>query len=307
MNNKKIKPKFTSVGFGSAYFSVAVVSILLASVIFSFVFILSGVSGDSVTDKNWYKYLSYVLTPTAISLSLVLFTKANGERITEVCRVNKTSVKYYLHAILLTVATFFGLSGLNGYFIQFLQKFGYKYPEQSLPTFSAVNIILTVLTVCVIPAVTEEAFFRGVLTRSLDGANTVIACLIGGLYFSLFHMNPAQTPYQFALGFCYTLLALKSGSVFPTVIAHFLNNLIIVILYYAAPTFGGFTGVAGIIATALGTAVTALFVALLLIGKKEEEGKEEKERFPYDYKTFFLYSAIGVAACVIIWFSGLLQ
>ena len=120
-------------------------------------------------------------------------------------------------------------------------------------------------------------------------------------------MNPAQTPYQFALGFCYTLLALKSGSVFPTVIAHFLNNLIIVILYYVAPTFDGFTGVAGIITTALGTAATALFVALLLIGKKEEEGKEEKERFPYDYKTFFLYSAIGVAACVIIWFSGLLQ
>ena len=100
MNNKKIKPKFTSVGFGSAYFSVAVVSILLASAIFSFVFILSGVSGDSVTDKNWYKYLSYVLTPTAISLSLVLFTKASGECLTEVCRVNKTSVKYYLHAIL---------------------------------------------------------------------------------------------------------------------------------------------------------------------------------------------------------------
>ena len=125
MNNKKIKPKFTSVGFGSAYFSVAVVSILLASAIFSFVFILSGVSGDSVTDKNWYKYLSYVLTPTAILLSLVLFTKANGECLTEVCRVNKTSVKYYLHAILLTAATFFGLSGLNGYFIQFMQKFGY--------------------------------------------------------------------------------------------------------------------------------------------------------------------------------------
>lgn len=306
MNNKKIKPKFTSVGFGSAYFSVAVVSILLASVIFSFVFILSGVSGDSVTDKNWYKYLSYVLTPTAISLSLVLFTKANGEYLTEVCRVNKTSVKYYLHAILLTVATFFGLSGLNGYFIQFLQKFGYKYPEQSLPTFSAVNIILTVLTVCVIPAVTEEAFFRGVLTRSLGGANAVIACLIGGLYFSLFHMNPAQTPYQFALGFCYTLLALKSGSVFPTVIAHFLNNLIIVILYYAAPTFDGFTGVAGIITTILGTAATALFVFLLLIGKKGEEGTG-KEEYPYDYKTFFLYSAIGVLACVFIWISGLVQ
>lgn len=306
MNNKKIKPKFTIVGFGSAYFSVAVVSILLASVIFSFIFIVSGVSGDSVSDKNWYKYLSYVLTPTAISLSLVLFTKANGERLTEVCRVNKTGVKYYLYALLLTVATFFGLSGLNGYFIQFLQKFGYKYPEQSLPTFSAVNIILTVLTVCVIPAVTEEAFFRGVLTRSLGGANTVIACLIGGLYFSLFHMNPAQTPYQFALGFCYTLLALKSGSVLPTVIAHFLNNLIIVILYYAAPTFGGFTGVAGIVTTVLGTAATALFVVLLLIGKKGEEDRE-KEEYPYDYKTFFLYSAIGVLACVFIWISGLVQ
>ena len=305
-NNKKIKPKFTIVGFGSAYFSVAVVSILLASVIFSFIFIVSGVLNDAVSDKNWYKYLSYVLTPTAVSLSLVLFTETNGECLTEVCRVNKTNVKYYLYAFLLTAATFFGLSGLNGYFIRFLQKFGYKYPEQSLPTFSAVNIILTVLTVCVIPAVTEEAFFRGVLTRSLEGANTVIACLTGGLYFSLFHMNPAQTPYQFVLGFCYTLLAVKSGSVFPTVIAHFLNNLIIVILYYAVPTFDGFTGVVGIIATALGTAASVAFVVLLFIGRKGEAEKE-KDEYRYDYKTFFLYSAIGVLACVFIWVSGLVR
>lgn len=307
MNNdrKTTNAKFTEVGFGAAYFSVAIISVLLVAAMFAF--IVAGVTGggsgeNSPAGKNWYKLLSACVTPLALVVSGLVFCKAFGENVKEVCRMEKAKPKYYLYAVLLVAACFFGLSSLNGLFIGFLtEHFGYKPAESSLPSFSAVNFILTVITVCVLPAFAEEFFFRGILTRSLSGAGRLVAALIAGVYFSIFHMNPAQTPYQFIAGFCFCLLALESGSVFPAVLAHFLNNFVIVLLNYIVPSFDGFTGVWLVVSVIGGLICLAAFLFLTLKGKI----KDGKTEYGYDYKTFFLYSAIGVAACLLMWISGL--
>lgn len=302
---RKTNAKFTAAGFGAAYFSVAIISILLVSVLFAFA-VLTAAGGSSeakkIAEKDWYKFLSYLLTPAAIAVSGLIFVKSFGEEITEVCRMKKADGKSCLLALLLTAGMFFGLSPLNGFFIEFLTKYaGYNYVAPSLPSFSAVNIVLTVITVCVIPAFFEELFFRGILTYSLSGTGLFAASLISGLYFSLFHMNPAQTPYQFVVGVLFGLLAIKSGSVFPGIAAHFLNNFIILILHYACPSFDGFTGTWLIITVIFGLLCLAAF--LFFTVKKDKN--EEERKYKYDYKTFFLYSAIGVAACVMMWISGL--
>lgn len=304
--NGKTNAKFTEVGFGAAYFSVAIISVLFVATIFSFA--VQSVAGSSsaaeaIAEMDWYKLVGACVTPFALAISGLIFSKSFGERPKEVCRINKAGGKYYLYAVLLVAACFFGLSSLNGLFIDALVKYaGYKYTETTLPSFSAINYILTVLTVCVLPSVFEEFFFRGILTRSLSGAGRITASLLCGAYFSLFHMTPAQTPYQFVTGFCFCLLALESGSVFPTVLAHFLNNFIIVTVSYAFPSFGGFMGVSLVISVIFGLICLAAFLFLTLKGK----AREGKSEYGYDYKTFFLYSAIGLAACVIMWISGLM-
>ncbi len=303
-NAKRTNAKFTLVGFGSAYFSVAIVVILLFVTVFAFVVqIASGgtAAAERFSKTDAYRFLSSCVTPLAIAVSGLVFCKAFGCPVKEACRVEKTEPKYFLYALLLIAASFFGLSSLNGLFIDFLVKcFGYKYTETTLPSFSAGNFVLTILTVCLLPAVFEEAFFRGILTRSLAPAGRLFAALICGAYFSLFHMNPAQTPYQFVVGFCFCLLALDSGSVLPTVFAHFLNNLVIVVLAYAFPSFSGFSGVWLIVSLIFGLACLVLFLYLTLKGKV----KAGKTEYGYDYKTFFVYSAIGVAACAYVDFGA---
>lgn len=303
---KKTNAKFTSVGFGAAYFSVAIISVLLVAAMFAFIvtaFTGGGTGENSPVGKDWYLLLSACVTPFALAVSGLVFCKVFGENVKEVCRMERTKPKYYLYAVLLVAACFFGLSSLNGLFIGFLtEHFGYKPSETSLPSFSALNFILTVVTVCVLPALFEEFFFRGILTRSLSGSGRLTASLIAGVYFSLFHMNPAQTPYQFVTGFCFCLLALDSGSVFPAVVAHFLNNFVIVLLNYIVPSFNGFTGVWLVVSVTGGLLCLGAFLFLTLKGKVGDG----KTGYGYDYKTFFLYSAIGVSACILMWISGLI-
>lgn len=299
-DRRRISPKFTRTGFGAAYYSIAVVSILFINVFFVFLVNIFGAT-ESALESDWFKLVGYLLSPVAIIGSLFLFSFSADESLVEVCGARKTSSRFYLYAILLFVAAFLGLSGLNGMFIEFLSDaFGYEYSSQTLPSPTPVNVCLTIIEACLLPAIAEEAFFRGCLARSLEGLDQIVAALVGGAYFALFHMNPAQTPYQFVLGFAFTLLALKSKSVFPTVLAHFLNNLAVIILNYAAPDLV-LNDAASIILVAIGLALTALFFFLIL------REKSEKQEYPYDYKTFFSYSSIGVVACVVMWISGLIQ
>ena len=48
-----------------------------------------------------------------------------------------------------------------------------------------------------------------------------------------------------------------------------------------------------------------LCLAAFLFFTVKKSKNEEERKYKYDYKTFFFYSAIGVAACVMMWISGL--
>lgn len=301
-NDRKTNAKFTEVGFGAAYFSIAVMSMLFAAVLFSFALQTIFGQASAVTENDWYKFASYLITPAALAVSGVLFCKSFGESIPNVCRINKAEKRHYAYAVILAVGMFCGLSSVNTAFIEMLtEKFGYVYTETTLPSFSVVNFILTVITVCVIPAIFEELFFRGILLKSLSGSGMIASSIISGVYFSLFHMNPSQTPYQFIVGVLFGLSAYSSGSVKPTCLAHFLNNFIIVVLNYACPSFGGFSGIALAITEIIGVLCLVIFIFFVV----KEKHREQKSAYPFDFKTFFLYSAIGLAACVAMWIAGL--
>lgn len=89
---------------------------------------------------------------------------------------------------------------------------------------------LAIVTIAVVPAVCEELVFRGVLARSLRMHDTAgmhaFAVLGSALLFSGYHLSVVQAIPTFVLGLVFAHVALCSDSVFPTMVAHFLNNAI---------------------------------------------------------------------------------
>ena len=112
--------------------------------------------------------------------------------------------------------------------------------------------------------------------------------------FSLYHQNPAQTIYQFCCGAAFAWVAIKSGSILPTVLSHFLNNAAIVIL----TKFGILEIPSPINTIIFCISAVALVVAILwLVFSKEEEKRLEKT----ERKTFFICAAVGILICAISW------
>lgn len=94
------------------------------------------------------------------------------------------------------------------------------------------GVFLVILAVSITPALVEEFAFRGVCLGLLRNVSDGFALFVSSLFFGLMHGNFSQAPASVIMGLFFGFVALKSGSIWPSVILHFLNNGISVLLTY---------------------------------------------------------------------------
>lgn len=86
-------------------------------------------------------------------------------------------------------------------------------------------LAVSLVTIAALPAICEETLFRGALLRGLATRfHTPVAIGLSALVFSAYHMNVVQLIPTFTLGLVFGLIALRAASSLPTMLAHFVNN-----------------------------------------------------------------------------------
>lgn len=186
-------------------------------------------------DSDGYIYLSYLAAPVALAIGCTVTMKFREQKFSQVAPV-KCHYKYYIIAILMIFGLLFSLSKLNVLTLKFLQLLGYTPRENSsyLPSLKGGLIIPALIVIAVMPAIFEEFLFRGIISRNVrESVGDIRSIFIVGFCFSLFHGSPEQTVYQFISGCAFSFLAIRAGSILPSIVMHFLNNAIIIILYAA--------------------------------------------------------------------------
>jgi membrane protease YdiL (CAAX protease family) len=86
------------------------------------------------------------------------------------------------------------------------------------------SVLLYYLTVALLPALAEEFAFRGVIMGTLRPYSEPLALLISSATFALMHGNFVQIPFTFCCGLVFGFLVLRTNSLLPAIIVHFLNN-----------------------------------------------------------------------------------
>jgi membrane protease YdiL (CAAX protease family) len=250
-------------------------------------------------------YLQYLVSPIAIGLTLTVNFTALKVPAGEVLRF-KCKPKYYLIALLLTFGLLFSLSRVNDLFIDLLELLGYEQTTSvSLPSLSGANVLPALLVIAVLPAVLEEILFRGLILNGCErGAGSVGAVFIVGFLFSLFHGSALQTVYQFICGCVFAFLAVRSRSLLPTIIMHFLNNAFIIICAAA-----GLINEAGnlamppaaeIVVTVLSAGCFVAGVVWLILDKTPLQKKQAGAT-----ARFFMFAAFGIVIMLAVWIAGL--
>ena len=93
------------------------------------------------------------------------------------------------------------------------------------------GFVATLLLVAVTPAICEECLFRGPILRGLRTRfDSVAAVVITAVLFGLFHMDVYRLIPTALLGIMLGFIALESGSIAASMVAHFCNNAMLVAL-----------------------------------------------------------------------------
>jgi len=128
---------------------------------------------------------------------------------------------------------------------------------------SPLELFLVICTVAVVPAISEELLFRGLVQRDLESVvSGRTSAILAGVIFGLYHLNPFSLVPLITLGVAFGLIVYRSGNITLAMAAHFLNNFLASIALYlnmnedfliTAPDGGGTTA-----AVVLNTAVFAM-------------------------------------------------
>lgn len=92
-------------------------------------------------------------------------------------------------------------------------------------------LLFALFTVAVVPAICEEILFRGYILRAFEKSWGIIAAIIvSGFLFGLFHLQLGNLMPLAMLGFVLAVMTWLSGSIWPAVVAHFMNNGVAVVV-----------------------------------------------------------------------------
>ena len=183
--------------------------------------------------------------------------------------------------------------------------------EQSIAGIQQSGLVVSMLSVAILPAILEEVFSRGILLSGYQFLGQWKAAFASALLFGLLHMSPQQFPYAFVVGFLFCFLVERTDSLFAGILPHMIINGTTVVSIF---TEGAGTGPVEmeqsvILVTLLLMALFSIpWLAVLLyvflkinppkaeLQLMDETGSPYTERFitPPIVVIFLLYAAFGV-------------
>jgi membrane protease YdiL (CAAX protease family) len=89
---------------------------------------------------------------------------------------------------------------------------------------SPVKILISFISLAIVPALCEEFMFRGCILSNLLPYGKTTAIIGSAVLFSMMHGNPAQFLYTFVGGIMLGYLYVESGSIWPSTFLHLFNN-----------------------------------------------------------------------------------
>lgn len=300
-----MKRKVSLLNAGKVFLAVVLVNIaiqFLASVILLLADIENGTPEFSA-----FNYIFMLVLQMGNAVVLLLFFK-KGFAVLEGVRKVKWWA-YPLSAVIAGLCVYFFVWPAN-LFALWLQNIGYNFSD-ALTFDNPFAIIFGGITVCVIAPVMEELVFRGLMLPALTKKfNAFVSVLLCGLAFSLMHMNPEQTVYQFFIGCVCSYLTIRTRSVLPAITVHATSNIIAFVLSFfeQGEVSGELTTI--ILLTLLFTALGVLVVYFLgkvmekaKVENKEENQAEQDEVEVESKKSVLVFYGVATLVCLFTWIS----
>lgn len=293
MNENKTIEQLNAKGGGFYYASTIAIYVMLS--------FLGQALMSALAEKTSVVYLAVCSTFSTLSFVLIMtyvlaFVKVKPTKLLG----ESKGVAFLPISLLLSCGMFLGLGYVNDAIASIFIGWGFNVGGLSVPLDTIGQYLLFVVVLAILPAISEELFFRGLILNSLSGAKKIYAVLVSALCFSLYHGSVAQLVYQFIYGVALGCLFLCAKSIIPCIVAHFLNNFAILTFTF----FGVNVDLYNPLLIVIGVVCLACFSTLTYFRLRKR--KNDKQIVKGELKSFFFPFAIfGIIVCLSLAIGGM--
>lgn len=189
---------------------------------------------------------------------------------------------------------------ITGVFVTVVEQFGITLRSPEIGGGAApLELLIGIITVAVIPALTEEFAMRGAVMQPLRRYGDKFAIVASAILFGVMHGNLVQAPFALIVGLGVGYCTILTGTLWTGVLIHFANNLFSVIANAGLEYYGAdnprFLAVLYIFeGTAILLGIVCAVLMLIMTQKRKLCPSSVELRTGQKYSAFFL------APCMII-------
>ncbi len=285
MKNKLLSENAKSAGL---IYSIMIAAFVIVS------FLVQAILSAIINVKSTAYLAVMQCVSSGVIFAVIIFSKFNGFGLDTKIKVKPLYYGIPL-AIMLFLGMFMGLGFINNVIAGWLTGLGLTVSSTSIPLSTPWHLITFVIAIAILPAISEELLFRGLLVRGLNKVKPIYAIFIVSLSFALYHMSLVKFIYQFIFGAMLCLLYYATESIISCMVAHFVNNFTVILSMY----LGIVINLNSALIIAIGLVLLAGYVAIVvnLILKKNKQKVQETDEFissKAEGNSFFLFASFGI-------------
>ena len=276
----------------------------LLIVLYLFLSLIFGVVLPTFSEENALYYsISFSVSCIAIIAVLIFFARKRKSNLLKITKISKFNPCYLILSVMLSFGMLFGFGFINEKFAELIQSLGLKVSGANIAINNFRELILYCVFGALFPALFEEMFFRGLLFGNIKdnrdfSSHNFLAIIAISLCFALYHCSITQFFYQFIYSCFLIVIVVASGSIIPSILTHFLNNIFVMIVTYMEleiNLLNPLTLVMGIIAVCI-----VVCVCIYVLSRRKEENNIETDN-QISLKQFWIpFGILGSVLCLII-------
>lgn len=236
--NFSMENKYTFVDAFKSFFFILIIMTALSFVMQIVINIVASSTGqdvEAISSSNLMTIISGIISPLVFIVFYFVYNKykkvSNRVALSDGQKISLLPISIALVLAIICIFLFTPFVNLVDYGFW---SMGYyvenTIPMQELMTTSGAYFGIGVLIYVILPAISEELIFRGLIQKSLSTKLTGFATIMMTTFlFVLVHGSLNQTVYQFLVGIMLSYLVYVGGSVVYSIILHMLNNFLVLL------------------------------------------------------------------------------
>lgn len=210
------------IGWGATFLlSFVTTFVSIISSLFSFDFI------DVLNSDIYMWIMQIVFSAFVFTVPFVIMTIPMNTRVSAVCEFSKPKKGYTLPLVLIGCGVLMISNILGSAVTSIFNGIGFSDSQSALssdPQNGWIYPVLSLLGGAALPALVEEFALRGIVLGSFRKFGNGFAIIASAAMFGLMHATFSQIPFAFVLGLCFGYITVKTESIWPAMLLHFINN-----------------------------------------------------------------------------------